>query len=291
MTATRLTRGDVWAVASRRAARGGAAPSGVIETKLIPPTLRPATVARGGLLDRISSAEEASVIAVSAPAGYGKTTLLAQLISRERRPVAWVSVDEGDNDPVVLLLHVAVAIDRVVPLSPALFAILSSPGPLDTGAVHRVCSELSMVPEHVVILDDVQLVSETVSCDAIASLALHVGRGSQLVVSGRSSECLPIARLRATGSLLELGAADLALDTAETRAVLAHAGCSIGPEDASLLARRTEGWAIAVYLAAVPSAPARRRMQWRLSAAATETSSTMSGRSSWRAWHPRTSGS
>ena len=190
------------------------------------------------------------MIAVSAPAGYGKTTLLAQLISRERRPVAWVSVDKGDNDPVALLLHVAVAIDRVVPLSPAVFAMLSSPGPLDTGAVHRVCSELSMVPEHVVILDDVQLLSETVSCDAIASLALHVGHGSQLVVSGRSSECLPIARLRATGSLLELGAADLALDTAETRALLEHAGCSIGLDDASRLARRTEGWAIAVYLAA-----------------------------------------
>ena len=190
------------------------------------------------------------MIAVSAPAGYGKTTLLAQLISRERRPVAWVSVDEGDNDPVALLLHVAVAVDRVLPLTPAVFAMLSAPGPFDTGAIHRVCSKLSTLPEHVVVLDDVQLLSDTLSYDAIASLALHVGQGSQLVVSGRSSDCLPITRLRACGRLLELGAADLALDTAETSAVVEHAGKSIGPDDAALLAQRTEGWAIAVYLAA-----------------------------------------
>ena len=190
------------------------------------------------------------MIAVSAPAGYGKTTLLAQLISRERRPVAWVSVDERDNDPVVLLLHVTAAIDRVVPVTPALFAMLSSPGLFDTSAMHRVCSELSTLPEHVVILDDVQSLSDTISRDAIATLALHVGQGSQIVVSGRSSDCLPIPRLRASGRLLELGAADLALDTAETSAVLEQASADIGPGDAALLARRTEGWAIAVYLAA-----------------------------------------
>jgi LuxR family transcriptional regulator, maltose regulon positive regulatory protein len=251
VTATRATRGEASTDGSRPAARGRTVPPGVIETKLIPPAWRAGTVARGDLLDRLRRAKGSSVLAVFAPAGYGKTTVLAQLIAGERRPVAWVSVDEGDNDPAVLLLHVAVAVHRVLPLTPSLFAMLASPGPFDRSALHRVCSELSTLPEHVLVLDDVQLVSGAFSRDAIAVLALHVAQGSQMVLSGRSSDGLPIARLRASGSLLEIGAADLALDTAETSALLENAGKSVAPDDAALLARRTEGWPIAVHLAAL----------------------------------------
>jgi LuxR family transcriptional regulator, maltose regulon positive regulatory protein len=232
-------------------ARDRAVPAGVIETKLVPPPVRPGTVARGELLDRLIGATASSVVAIFAPAGYGKTTLLAQSIAREQRPVAWVSVDEGDNDPVVLLLHVAVAVDRAVALPPALFAMLASPGPFEPSLIYRMCSELSMLSEHVLMLDDVHLVSGSFSRDVIATLALRVGQGSQVVLSGRGSDGLPIARLRAAGRLLEIGAADLALDEAETRAVLEHAGVSASPDDASLLVGRTEGWAIGVYLAAL----------------------------------------
>jgi LuxR family maltose regulon positive regulatory protein len=201
-------------------ARGQGVPAGVIETKLVPPLVRPGTVARRELLDRLTGAKASLVVGIFAPAGYGKTTLLAQSIAREQRPVAWVSVDQGDNDPVVLLLHVASAVDRVFSLTPALFAMLASPGPFQPSAIHRVCSELSTLPEHVLVLDDVQSVSGSFSRDAIAALALHVGDGSQIVLSGRDSEGLPIARLRAAGRLLEIGGADLALNDGETRAVL-----------------------------------------------------------------------
>jgi LuxR family maltose regulon positive regulatory protein len=200
-------------------------------------------------LDRLAAAKAASVVGIFAPAGYGKTTLLAQSIAREQRPVAWVSVDERDNDPVVLLSHVAVALDRLVPLTPALFAMLASPGPFEPSTIHRVCSELSTLPEHVLVFDDVHLVSRAFSHDAIAALALHVAPGSQIVLSGRDSEGLPIARLRGTGRSLEIGAVDLALDDSETRALLEHADVSIAADEAALLARRTEGWPIAVYLA------------------------------------------
>jgi LuxR family maltose regulon positive regulatory protein len=230
--------------------RDRATPAGVIETKLAPPPVRPGTVARGELLDRLAGASASSVVGIFAPAGYGKTTLLAQLIAREQRPVAWVSLDEADNDPVVLLSHVAVAVDRAMALTPELFAILASPGAFEPGLIYRVCSELSMVSGHLLVLDDVHLVSGSFSRDAIAALALHVGRGSQIVLSGRGSEGLPIARLRAAG-LLEIGVADLALDEAETRVVLGHAGVRGSPDDAYLLAGRTEGWAIGVYLAAL----------------------------------------
>jgi LuxR family maltose regulon positive regulatory protein len=231
-------------------ARGQAPVLGVIETKLIPPSLRPGTVTRSDLLGRLTGAKASSVVGIFAPAGYGKTTLLAQSVALEQRPVAWVSVDEGDNDPVVLLSHVAVAVDRLFPLTPELLGMLASPGPFERRAIHRVCSELSTLPEHVLVLDDIQLVSGSSSRDAIAALALYVGPGSQIVLSGRDSDGLPIARLRTTGRLLEIGAADLALSDAETRAVLKQSRVSIDADDAALLAQRTEGWAIAVYLAA-----------------------------------------
>ena len=231
--------------------RGRVVPPGVVDTKLIPPSLRPGIVARVALLDRLTGAKASPVICVFAPAGYGKTTLLAQLVAREQRPVVWVSVDEYDNDPVRLLLHIAVAVDRVFSLTSELFAILASLEPFQYSAMHRVCSELSTVPAHVLVLDDVQSVSGAFSRDAIAALALHVAEGSQIVLSGRSSDGLPIARLRADGRLLEIGAGDLALDEAETRAVLEHTGVSVAGDDAALLARQTEGWPIAVYLAAL----------------------------------------
>ena len=253
MSATSATGGVASASAGGASGRGRGrvVPSGVIETKLIPPSLRPGTVARVDLLDRLTAAKASPVVCVFAPAGFGKTTLLAQLVAREQRPVVWVSVDEGDNDPVTLLLHVAVAVDRVFPLTSELFAMLASPGPFQYSAMSRVCSELSTLPAHVLVLDDAQLVSGALSRDAIAALALHVAEGSQIVLSGRSSDGLPIARLRADGRLLEIGAGDLALDEAETRAVLEHAGVSVVDDDAALLARHTEGWAIAVYLAAL----------------------------------------
>ncbi len=222
MSARRTTGGVASAWETRASDRVGdqTAPLSVIETKLIPPPLRAGTVVRGELLDRLTAAKGSSVVGIFAPAGYGKTTLLAQSIAREQRPVAWVSLDAGDNDPVVLLSHVAVAVDRLLPLTPALFAMLSSPGTFEPSTIQRVCAELSALPEHVLVLDDVQLVSGSFGRDAIAALALSVGEGSQTVLSGRSVEGLPIARLRATGRLLEIGAADLALDAAETR------GCS-----------------------------------------------------------------
>jgi LuxR family transcriptional regulator, maltose regulon positive regulatory protein len=238
------------APAATAEARGQAAQLGVIETKLIPPSSRPGTVTRSDLLGRLTGAKVSSVVGLFAPAGYGKTTLLAQSVAREQRPVAWVSIDEGDNDPVVLLSHIAVAVDRLLPLTPELLTMLASPGPFEPVAIHRVCSELSTLPDHVLVLDDIHLVSGSASRDAIAALALFVGEGSQLVLSGRDSEGLPIARLRATGRLLELGAADLALKDAEIRTVLKQSRVSLNADDAALLAQRTEGWAIAVYLAA-----------------------------------------
>ena len=97
------------------------------ESKFHPPAARPGIVARTALVDRLAAAQ-APVITVVAPPGYGKTTLLAQWAERIGPRVAWVSCDDGDNDPVVLLSALAVALDRIEPVDPAIFWALASSG-------------------------------------------------------------------------------------------------------------------------------------------------------------------
>src|SRR4029450_547961 len=99
----------------------------VTEAKLFRPPVRPGIVRRNALVERLRNAETASVVAITAPAGYGKTTLLAEWAERDRRPFAWVSVDEADGDPVVFLGHIAVALDRVESIDPGVFEAIASP--------------------------------------------------------------------------------------------------------------------------------------------------------------------
>ena len=98
----------------------------LVESKLRPPWARPGIVARTALVERLLAAA-APVVCVVAPAGYGKTTLLTQWAQRKRR-VGWVGVDQRDNDPTVLLTHVAAALDRVEPIDPEILRALASPG-------------------------------------------------------------------------------------------------------------------------------------------------------------------
>ena len=100
----------------------------LVESKLRPPLFRRGIVARTALVDRLVAASSPAVISVVAPAGYGKTTLLAQWAERKKPRVGWVSVDDRDNDPVVLLTYIAVALDRVEAIDPRVFRALASSG-------------------------------------------------------------------------------------------------------------------------------------------------------------------
>src|SRR6185437_12410167 len=132
----------------------------LLEAKLRLPHIRDGTVPRGTL---VRSVEERSgsmpIVFLSAGPGWGKTTLLAEWASRSRRPFAWVSVDEDDNDPIVLLTYVAAALDRVSPLDPAVFDALASPGVSVEGTVvPRLGRALATSDQEVVlVLDDLHL--------------------------------------------------------------------------------------------------------------------------------------
>jgi LuxR family maltose regulon positive regulatory protein len=222
-------------------------------SKLRRPVARLETVFRSSLVDRLSRADSPSIVSVVAPSGYGKTTLLAQWAELDGQPFAWVSLDERDNDPKVLLSYVAAALDAVQPLDERLFEALASPTSSVPGSVvPRLGSAFwSMTVPVVLVLDDVHLLRNTECRDALSVLADHVPPGSRLVLAGRGAPPLRVARLRTQGRILEIGLADLSLSRQEAASLLRAAEVPLGDQDVEALHQRTEGWAAGLYLAAL----------------------------------------
>jgi LuxR family transcriptional regulator, maltose regulon positive regulatory protein len=210
-------------------------------------------VARTALVERLLTASGGAVVCVVAPPGYGKTTLLAQWTQRKGGRVGWLTVDPHDNDPAVLLTYLAVALDRVASLEPETFKILASPSAhVPPAVVPRLAAAMSATTEPVaLVLDHVELLDNRQCLDALAQLALQLAGDSQLALASRTQPRLPFGRLRGQGRLMEVGAADLAMDSSEARALLEGAEVRLPGEDAAELHRRTEGWPVGLYLAAL----------------------------------------
>ena len=231
-------------------------PLELVESKLRPPWARPGIVARTALVERLLASATAPVVCVVAPAGYGKTTLLTQWAQRKRR-VGWVGVDQRDNDPTVLLTHVAAALDRVEPIDPEILRALASPGAaFATTVVVRLAHAVSAATEPIaLILDNLESLEDQQSLDAVAELAAqfsaHLPAGSQLVLASRARPPLPMALLRAQGGVVEVGVEELAMDQREAYALLEGAGVQLAEAEAAALIRRTEGWPVGLYLAAL----------------------------------------
>src|SRR5690242_17249944 len=218
----------------------------------IPPT-RPGSVHRISLIERLAREVSRPIVSVVAPAGYGKTTLLAQWAERSRQAVAWVSVDELDNDPKVLLTYVAEALNAVEPVGERVFDALASPASSVPGSVvPRLGSAFaSMTRPVVLMLDDVHVLHNAECRAALSVLADHVPGGSQLVLAGRTEPPVRIARLRAEGRLAEIGPGDLSLTAADAASLLRAAEVVLGDDEVAELHRRTEGWPVGLYLAAL----------------------------------------
>jgi LuxR family transcriptional regulator, maltose regulon positive regulatory protein len=231
-----------------------AAPSfPILESKLTPAPTRPGIVSRVRLLDWLEAAAATPVVAMSAPAGYGKTVLAVEWAKRDPRPFVWLSIDRHDNDPAVLLTYLAVGLDRVEPIDPAVLGVLASRGASITKTVlPRLGAALaSKALAVVVVLDDVQLLHDQEGLDALAVLVDHLPPGSQLAVLSRGEPPLPVARWRAEGRLAELGPGELAMDPAEAGRLLAAVRVELPDDEVAELTRRTEGWPAALYLAAL----------------------------------------
>ena len=222
----------------------------LLESKFHPPAARPGIVARTALVERLAAAR-APFIGVVAPPGYGKTTLLAQWAERVGPRVAWVSCDDGDNDPVVLLSALAVALDRIEPIDPTIFWALTSSGASITVVPRFVSAIASMHQPVKLVLDHAEAVTNKQCLSTITEFALRLPAGWQLALASRTSVPLPAARLRAQGGIVEVGAEELAMDPQEASFLLAGAGVEPGGADVQELLQQTEGWPTGLYLAAL----------------------------------------
>ena len=225
----------------------------VVESKLKTPAVRRDSVSRTALVNRLRAAGAFPVVLVVAPAGYGKTSLLAQWAAKDARPFAWLSIDRRDNDPAVLLRHLAAALDRVDPIDPAADAALAAAEPrLWDVVVPRLTAQLAARPTPLVlVLDDVDLLEADEAISVVTAVIENIPAGSIVALSGRTQPKLPVAALRVEAPLLEIGPYELALSRREAELLLK--GCAVELEEDALaeLLDRTEGWPAALYLAAL----------------------------------------
>ena len=229
----------------------------LLATKLHVPGPRPGFVPRPRLAGALGEGLARGVILVCAPAGSGKTALLADWARSGGRPVAWLSLDAADDDPVRFWRHVVAALDRARPGIGERAGPLLGPPPPSTfeGLVTALINELAARPgedEIVLVLDDYHLVDAQPVHASLEFLLEHLPPGLRLVLASRSDPPLPLPRLRAGGQLAELRAGELRFTAEEAAGLLQEAiGAGLPGAAVAALTTRTEGWAAGLQLAAL----------------------------------------
>jgi LuxR family maltose regulon positive regulatory protein len=221
----------------------------MLAAKLRPPPPRPGHVARAALVDGLLAREVEPIIAVVAPPGYGKTTLLAQWARRHPRRVAWVSVDEGDDDPAVLLASIATALSAVQRVDPRTLAAVASGTVALPTALAALTSALAPAERTTLVLDNVEALTNVQSLDLVAELVWRLPLGSRLAYGSRAPLPLPVPVLRTHGDIVEIGRDDLAMDREEAEQLLCSTGAELTPDEVDALLEQTEGWPAGLYLA------------------------------------------
>ena len=248
------------AAAPAGVAASGVAASGrdvLLATKLHVPRPRQGFVTRPRLAGTLDEGLTRRLILVCAPAGSGKTALVADWARSGKRPVAWLSLDAGDDDPARFWRHVVAALDRARPGIGELAGPLLGPPPPPSfeGLVTALINELAAQPsedEMVLVLDDYHLIGSQLVHSSVELLVEHLPPGLHLVLASRSDPALPLARLRAGGQLTELRTAELRFTVAEAAALLREsAGADLPDPAVAALAARTEGWVAGLQLAAL----------------------------------------
>lgn len=227
----------------------------VLITKLYIPPPKAKAVARPRLVERLEEGLHRTLTLVSAPAGFGKTTLVSEWVANCGRPVAWLSLDDADSDPARFLAYMLSAIQTVTPnIGEGLFALLHSPQPPPTESILTVLlNEIAALPDEIVlVLDDYHAIDAKPVDDALTFLIEHLPPQLHLVITSREDPQLPLARLRARGQLTELRAADLRFTPLEAAEFLNPVmGLNLSAAAIAALEDRTEGWIAGLQLAAI----------------------------------------
>jgi len=229
----------------------------LLRTKLYIPPVRPELVPRPRLIEWLNAGLHRKLTLVSAPAGFGKTTLLSEWIAgcEPRTRFAWLSLDEGDNDPTRFLAYFVAAIQTIhQDIGQSVIAALQSSQSLPIQAIlTTLINEIAVIPDRLVlVLDDYHLIETQSIHDAITFLLEHLPPQMHLVIATRDDPHLPLARLRARGQLTELRATDLRFTSSEAAEFLNQVmGLDLSAEDIAALETRTEGWIAGLQLAAI----------------------------------------
>ncbi len=227
----------------------------ILATKLYIPPPRPKIVLRPRLIERLNEGLQRKLTLISAPAGFGKTTLVSEWVAGCERPVAWLSLDEGDNDLTRFLTYLVAALQTIAAnIGEGVLAVLQSPQPPSTESIlTTLLNEITTIPDNfILVLDDYHVIDSKPVDDALTFLLEHLPPQMHLVIATREDPQLPLARLRARGQLTELRAADLRFTPAEAAEFLNQVmGLNLSAEDIAALETRTEGWIAGLQLAAL----------------------------------------
>jgi LuxR family transcriptional regulator, maltose regulon positive regulatory protein len=231
--------------------------SPLLETKLFIPTRRRGLVARPRLSERLNRGTEAKLTLISAPAGFGKTTLLADWLEADPangRSTAWLSLEQSDNDPALFWTYLITALQTAAPTIGAgpLSLLHSSQSPIEVILAELLNDLSTLAAEVVLALDDYHVIDTREVNDEMVFLLDHLPPQIHLVIASRADPALPLARMRSRGELVEIRAAELRFTPDETAAYLNDAmGLKLTAQDVAALEGRTEGWIAALQLAAL----------------------------------------
>src|SRR6266487_763375 len=228
----------------------------LLATKLYVPRLRTQLVQRSHLIERLQQGMLGALTLVSAPAGFGKTTLLAQWLAEMCMPVAWLSLEPEDNDATRFLSYLIAALQTLEPgIGMTALALLESPQPPLVEAVLTVLTNELVSragEEFALVLDDYHVITAESIHQGMSFLLEHLPPHMHLILATRADPPLPLARLRAQGRLCELRTAELRFGDSEVRAFLEMVmGLHLPPEAIATLESRTEGWIAGLQLAAL----------------------------------------
>src|SRR5437588_5458158 len=227
----------------------------ILATKLYLPRLRPNVVFRPRLLERLNEGVHRKLTLISAPVGFGKTTLVSEWVEGIERPTAWLSLDEGDNDPTRFLTYLVAALQTIAAtIGQGVLGVLQSPQPPPPEAMlTALLNDITALSDQfVLVLDDYHVLEAKAVDHALTFLLEHLPPQMHLVIATREDPPLPLARLRARGHLTEVRAADLRFTPSEAAAFLNQVmGLDLSAEDIAALERRTEGWIAGLQLAAL----------------------------------------
>lgn len=232
-------------------------PAPILATKLYIPPPRPNIVLRPRLIERLNQglSSGCKLTLISASAGFGKTTLVSEWVAGCKRPVAWLSLDAGDNDPARFISYLVKALQTIkAGIGDGLLAALQSPQPLQIETfLITLLNEISGIPEHfLLVLDDYHLIDSQPVDQSLAFLIEHQPPQMHLLIATREDPSLPLARLRARSQLTELRAADLRFTPSEAVEFLNKMmGLNLSAENVTALETRTEGWIAGLQLAAI----------------------------------------